>query len=369
MSTSPAAVRACYPLETKPDAAEAYRRFDAWWQDEIIDRAPVTISVRGDAPPVLPPSHHASFRERWYDTEYRLACHAARVAARPWLAETFPVFGPELGPDVMATLYGCELEFADSTSWSHPVVDSCRDLLTRQPDLDCPAWQWVRDATDRSLELGRGRWITAVTDLHSSGDLLAAVRGAQDLLVEMADDPDAVGAAMRHITPDFQRCFDDLASRIRAAGQPVMSWTHVPVHGRGLVLQCDLICMMGPKAFRSLVLPAIRAETETLERSIFHLDGPTALRHLDDLLTLPRLNAIQWIYGAGNGPAHRWIEVYRKVLASRRSVQVCCEDLADAEQIMQALKPAGVWLSIGGEYPRDVAEAFLARVARWSHSG
>ena len=145
-----------------------------------------------------------------------------------------------------------------------------------------------------------------------------------------------------------------------------MSWTPVPVHGRGLVLQCDLICMMGPKLFRNLILPAIRHETEVLERSIFHLDGPTALRHLDDLLALPRLGAIQWIYGAGNGPASRWIDVYRRVLAAGKSAQICCVDIEDAERIMQALKPKGVWLAVGNEYPLDVAQAFLRRVEAWS---
>jgi hypothetical protein len=35
-----------------------------------------------------------------------------------------------------------------------------------------------------------------------------------------------------------------------------------------------------------------------VERTIYHLDGPGALRHLDRLLAIPELDCAQWIQGA-----------------------------------------------------------------------
>lgn len=354
-------------LTTKPDAAASYARWDAWWDCQIRDRTPVTIGVTSTATPEpARPKTYSSHRDQWMDLDTLLARHAAWVSRQEWLADSFPTFMPNLGPEVMATLYGCSLEFGPSTVWSTPVCHSCREVLERQPDFTTPYWQWLHQATLRSLELGAGKWITAITDLHSNGDLLAALRDPQDLLLEMLEDPDAVEAAMRHITPVFDQCFADLADPIAAAGQPIMSWVHAPVLGRGLVLQVDLICMIGSDLFRRLILPAIRHETEILDRSIFHLDGPNALHHLDDLLALPRLNAVQWVSGAGNGPADRWLEVYRRIQAAGKANQVFCGSIDEAEAIMRGMRPEGLWLCVCNRYPRPTVESFLERVTRWS---
>ena len=38
-------------LSFKPDFARTVQRFEAWWNGEIIDRPPVTLSVTGTAGP------------------------------------------------------------------------------------------------------------------------------------------------------------------------------------------------------------------------------------------------------------------------------------------------------------------------------
>jgi len=64
--------------------------------------------------------------------------------------------------------------------------------------------------------------------------------------------------------------------------------------------------MISPEMARDHVVPTKHIETAALERSIFHLDGLQALKHLDTTLALPGLTALQWVYGAGQGPAARW---------------------------------------------------------------
>jgi len=124
--------------------------------------------------------------------------------------------------------------------------------------------------------------------------------------------------------------------------------------------------MVSERIFQDAILPAIRNEMRYLDCSVFHLDGPGALRHLDALLDVPELNAVQWIYGAGNGPAARWIDVYRHVQATGKGIQLVCEDTEDACAVAEHLKPEGVWFCPGGEYDRDEAEAFINWTARWA---
>jgi hypothetical protein len=116
-----------------------------------------------------------------------------------------------------------------------------------------------------------------------------------------------------------------------------------------------------------LIDSTILTEMASLERSIFHLDGPDALQHLPWLLSLPQLNAVQWVFGAGNGPAARWLDVYRRCLDAGKSVQVMAESPQDAIDVARALGHRGVWLRLDHEFAtRAEGERFLSDIARMS---
>jgi len=354
-------------LEGKPDFEKALERFEAWWHGDIVDRPPVTVNVHPDRPPRLPESRHACLRDRWMDVEHNVACAEANVAAGVFLAETFPRYTPELGPELCATVFGGDLEFTPHSSFSIPIARSCRDILRMKPDLDTTYWNTIRAMTDLGLARGRGKWITTMPDLHTNGDLVAALRNPQDMALDMADDLEGVHLACDYVNDvSYALMFEDLWNRIHAAGQPCSNWTPTLHGGPQYTTSCDFICMISPQMFQEAVLPSIVWEMRYLARNIFHLDGPGALRHLDALLAQPQLNAVQWIYGAGHGPAARWIDVYKRIQAAGKGVQLLCEDLADARAVAEHLKPEGVWFNPGGSYPRAEAEAFIDWAARWA---
>lgn len=204
----------------KPDYPAVLSRFEAWWRNEPLDRPLVTIEVEPADPPRLPQKRHASVRDCWLDVEYVLDCVEARVEAGVFLADTVPIFMPFLGPEVCAALFGAELRFENNvTSYSVPVVKHVRDILAIQPNFDAIYWKTIRQLTDLSIQRGRGRWITGVTDLHTNGDLLASLRDPQELCLDCADDLEGVRLACEHVTDSFPLIFDDLCDRIAAAGK------------------------------------------------------------------------------------------------------------------------------------------------------
>jgi len=354
-------------LQYKADFGEALRRLEAWWDGGIIDRPPVTIHVRPERQAELPEKTHPTLRDRWFDFEHRLDRFEASLEAAVFLAESFPRFEPGLGPEQCATVFGCELAFSETTSWSVPIAGSCREILEIEPNLDNVYWNNLRASTERSIDRGRGRWITALPDLHTNGDLPAALRDPQGLCLDLADDAESVRAACDYVTEAaFALMYDDLWRRIEAAGQPATTWAPFLHAGRAYVTSCDFICMISPEMFRRTILPSIVWEMRFLERNFFHLDGPGALRHLDDLLALRELDGLQWVYGAGNGPARNWIDLYRRVQAAGKSIQLLCDDLDDARAVAEHLRPEGVWFCPGGAYRREEAEAFLRWADAWA---
>jgi len=355
-------------LATKPDLAEVLARFEAWWNGEPLDRPLVTIEVEPACPPKLPDRRHGSLRARWMDVEYVLDCVEARVQNGVFLADTVPIYMPFLGPEICATLFGAELEFKDEeTSYSIPVVRRVRDVLAMEPAFTGVYWETIRQLTDLSIERGRGRWITGVTDLHTNGDLVAALRDPQELCVDCADDLEGVRLACEHVTDSFASIFDDLYGRIAAAGQPCTTWTPALAMAPWYTISCDFICMISPPMFREAILPSIRREIEHMKYSLFHLDGPGALQHLDSLLELDGLHAIQWVYGAGAGPATRWIDLYRRIQDAGKCLQIVgYHGLDEFRAVAPYLKPQGLWFWPIGSFRQAEAEEFLRWMTDWA---
>ena len=353
-------------FQYKPDVDKSLERFEAWWQREIIDRPPLTLRVRPTGEAKMPDKKHANWRERWWDTEYQLDRFEAETKVGVFLADTLPIYMPNLGPELCATVFGCPLEYSEFSAWSIPIVKSCREVLRLKPNLDNPYWNQIRRMTEASLERGAGKWITGLTDFHTNGDLLASLRDPQELCIEMIEDLDAVAEACMHVTMAYPLMFDDLWNRTKAAGHPCTTWTQFLSRGRAYPTSCDFICMVSPAMFQKAILPGIVAEMRFNDHSIFHLDGPGALKHLDALLACPELDALQWVYGAGHGPAAKWIDVYKKAQAAGKGVQVFCADFQDAKTVAREIKPAGAWFGIGGIANAEEAGAITDWFTRWA---
>jgi hypothetical protein len=219
--------------------------------------------------------------------------------------------------------------------------------------------------TDYAIELSQGRYVVGISDLHGNYDILAALRDPMQLCLDLVDCPELVVAAGRKIATAFALGFERLYAKVAAAGFGSTTWTPMYHPGRAYVPSSDFWCMVSRRVAEEWILPDVLTEMASLERSIFHLDGPQALRHLDLLLDLPQLNAVQWVYGAGRGPAARWIDVYRRIRAAGKSIELIALDAGDALAVIDAVGVEGVWVRVETPFASvDEAEGFIRTVAR-----
>lgn len=346
-----------------PEGDKILQRYMAWWEGQIIDRPPIWIRAIKDRKPA-PISTHSNHRQRWLDIDYQLDCFETDLQNWHYLADAIPVFLPNLGPDLCATLFGAQLEFAENTSWSHPIYASCRQILQKKLDFNNLYWQTIERLTHASLERGKDRWITGLTDLHTNGDILAALRGPEALCMEILDDSEGVRLACEYVTNYFSEIYDRLYRPICAAGLPSATWTPSLCAGRMYVVSCDFMALISPAQFHNCILPSIRREMTFLDKRLFHLDGPSALCHLDTLLDLPELQAIQWVYGAGQEPASKWLSVYQKIQATGKSIQVLCDTIQDALLLAEQLKPEGVWWYVYQACSLEQAQFFIQQIEK-----
>jgi hypothetical protein len=358
-------------FELKPDFEEVRKRFEAWWNCAVVDRPLVSIAFpRPEDERHTPPrKHHASLRDRWMDTEYVVACEEVRLWNTVAFADSLPIAWPNLGPEVFSAFYGCELVFGENTSWSQPILPDGYEASGPFPRLDTSNvyYRKILEMTDALIEAGRGRFIVGTTDLHGGGDALAALRDPQALLLDTLERPDAIRTLCDRITTDFLSVYDLYHRKLSAAGMPSTTWMPALCQGRLHVPSNDFSCMISEAAFEDLFLPGIVRECRHMDRCIYHLDGPGALRYLDRLLDLPEIHAIQWVPGAGQDHWAEWIDVYRRIQARRKALQILSVPAGELDALFGALSPEGVWIGeVSGVTHRQEAGEVLARISGWT---
>lgn len=351
-------------LEYKPDAAKAFERLEAWWEGEILDRPAIQLFAPKENPAPLPRKNHASLREKWMDVDYTVECADIHISNTHYIGEAFPAFWPNLGPDVLAAVIYAELEFGEDTSWSVPLLKDWGLVpeLAVQPENEYT--KTILALTRLALEVGQGKFLVGLTDIHPDADLAAALRDPQQLCLDLLNEPEQVKQLLAQLRSAFFDFYNLAYDLIRGHGQTVTtSWLPLAAEGRYYIPSNDFSCMVSNRMFREFFLEAIIEQVEWLDRSIYHLDGPNALQHLDCLLEIEKLDAVQYVWGAGNGRATDWIPTFQKIQDAGKNLWIPFE-ADELDTLMNALKPEGTMLA-GWMSCLEEAASVLEKIALW----
>ena len=355
------------PIARISDWEKRIQRHDAFWNREIIDRPLVCVSCYAPNPdyPAPPEKSFASCRERWFDTEYLAEKTVSAVMNTSYFGDALPIFNPNLGPEVLSAFFGMEMEFSETTSWGIPNLKSWEDLDSIKFNEDNYYYQKMHEITDTLLEAGKNMFYVGLTDFHPGGDAVAAFRDPVELNYDMIDHIDKVKKLVLDINPVYFRIFDSFYQKLSVANkQATTCWAGIVSSQKWYVPSNDFSCMVSKEMFDEVFLPGIEEECQFYGNSIYHLDGPDALRNLDSLLEIKELNAIQWIFGAGNGRPGDWLDVYKKCQAANKGIQIYL-NIDELDVIMENLDPHGVWLGVYGASNQEEAEAVVRKVAKW----
>jgi hypothetical protein len=163
---------------------------------------------------------------------------------------------------------------------------------------------------------------------------------------------------------DYFAAYDHFYTPLRLAGLPISTWTPLLCDGRFGIPANDFSGVVSPIMFAEIFLPGILSECRFFDRSLYHLDGPGALRHLDLLLEIPKLDAIQYVPTPSEATFAKWAGVYRRIQTAGKGVQVTCE-LAEIEEVIAALRPEGLYLVVNGVNDEEIAGRLLKKVGSW----
>jgi hypothetical protein len=354
-------------LTTKPDFKCCLERIEAWFHQAVQDRPPVRFykhNAQFEAGEPLDPTRWASLEERWFDTDYQIESFEQSLAGKHFYAETFPVFSPNLGPNVYSAFYAGRLEFAEVTSWYEPVLTSLDDLTALQNDPFANHYfKKIEEMTRAALARCGSHYWVGYTDLHPSLDCVTAWRGIDNLCLDMVEEPEKLMPLMELSVRDFHRIFDHFDAMLKAAGQPSGTWINIPCPGKLHIPSCDTSTMISPAHFKQFSLPQLQLEMQGMDRAIYHVDGKGVARHLDVILEQPGIQAIQWVQGMGaDWPILQWLPLLKRILKAGKSVLVDVP-LEELDEFMIQMPREGVFLCLGVQEGAELET--LKRVERW----
>lgn len=226
------------------------------------------------------------------------------------------------GPGVLAAFCGAKLDNSSGLVWFWP-ADPDADIseIHAKYDPESMYAKRIKDIYRAGLAKWDGLVMMSLPDLGGVLDVAAHLRGTENLLMDLYDDPDEVKRLTKEIEVAWYEAYDDFMS-VLAPQKANTNWVGLLSREPSYITQCDFSYMISNPMFKEFVLDTLVKDTERLTNIIYHMDGIGELPHFDDFLAMPKLKAIQWQMGDGQPDPIEWLDVYRKMEAAGKLIEI-----------------------------------------------
>ena len=298
-----------------------------WWAGEL-ERPLIYMNATGRDPGRAEPERTDFSDADIYDpavpAESIIDAWDYGLCGQEFWGDSFPYTWLNLGPGVLATFVGgrAVTESDARTVWFYPDKDREIADLHIEYDPDSPVLLRIKDLARAAMERWGDQVLVGTTDLGGTLDVLSTFRPGDKLLLDLYDHPDEVKRVTWEIHEAWHKAYDDIASVLQPSNPGHTNWVPIYSEPSSYMLQCDFCYMIGPEMFDEFVKPEFAATCKRIGNAFYHLDGIGQLPHLDSMLEIEDLDGIQWVPGSGQKRQTEWPEVYRKIRAAGKLIQL-----------------------------------------------
>jgi hypothetical protein len=337
----------------KENWEETKVNFRKWWkQDGLLVNAGHWPCPEKSVPhdQIIKPPEKENIEECFTDVEWRAASNHYQLSNSEFFLDSLPVTNANYGPGNLANFIGSESGFSEETVWFYPTMQDKLDPEKLPPltfDPENRWWKIVESTLKLNAEMGRGKYLTGCPDLVENIDVLASLRDPQVLLMDMIERPEWIEEKMMEINQVWFEAYDKIYDIIKGDDGSSAFWAFsLWGEGKTAKVQCDASAMFSPDMFKRFVVPALTEQCEWLDYSMFHLDGHQCICHLDHLLAIDALDAIEWTPDptVPGGGSSEWYEMYKRILGAGKSLQAIGLQHDEIKPLLDAIGPEGVYI-------------------------
>ena len=342
----------------KQNLEETKKHYIDWWNHKGIvlnmwEHFQQGVTPHADIPE---PSPYRDLNQRWFDPVWRAEYLDWYVAHSSLKADILPVANTQLGPGSLAAILGGVFEGGEDTIWIHPDPNYTDDITF---DPNHPNWLLHKELLRACKQKAQGHYYVGMPDLMEGLDVLAAIKGTDKVLLDTVIQPEILERQMQQINDIYFRVFDELYDIIREGDEMAFCYFSSWAPGKMSKLQSDISTMISVDDYRRFVQPFIREQCQKIDYTLYHLDGVGAMHHLDALLEIDELNAIQWTPGVGEpqGGSPKWYDLYKKILAGGKSIMACWVTLGELRPLLDNIGGDGVHIEMDFHNEQEVDQA------------
>jgi hypothetical protein len=337
---------------------ESKKHYLDWWNGKGIVLSMWEHLPKDGAPyeSVTAPQPHRDLNQFFFDAEWRSDYLHYTMSRNSYLADILPVANTQLGPGSLAAILGATLEAREDTIWIRD-----KEFFDGNIEFDEQNqwWQLHKNLLKACVQRSQGKYLVGCPDLVEGLDVLASLKGPDNVMIDMIVDPEGTLEQLRKINEVYFRVFDEIYNIINLNGEMAFCYFSIWAPGKVAKLQVDLSVMISEDDFRTFSLPFLKEQTEKIDYTLYHLDGVDAIRHLDALLELENLNAIQWTpgYGQPQGGNAKWYDLYKKILAGGKSVMANWVALDEIEPLIDHVGNQGLHINVDFKNESEIEKA------------
>lgn len=291
----------------------------------------------------------------WLNTEYRVQRAEHTTAAVFHGQDAIQREFVNLGPGVQASFFGAPYELNWDSVWfdRHPIIKDFSSPVNLNINTDNELYKIIDQQTSALCENSNGRYAVSVTDIGGTLDVLFSLRG-QELLMDLLDYPEEVLAAINKVDDEFIKYYNHLNAIIEPYNIGHTAWIPLVHNKPWYPIQCDFSVMISPAMFEEFVLPSLYKVSKALGQAVYHLDGPEQINHLDMILSLPNIHAIQWVplpdlkqpdgSFVYNFASEQSIGVFKRILAAGKKLYIMGIPANQIETVFNEIGSDGVFM-------------------------
>jgi hypothetical protein len=352
----------------KEDWEETKDRYRSWWNGEYFGRCGIFVTAPKEGiPDEPPPTAPSDVEAYWTDLDYMCAAQNYSFRRTFYGAEAFPIYYPGYpGHTTIPAFLGCRVVLDRQTGWWEPfLTEEDWKIENIRLNRESRWWKFTIEQLERMMKDSRGKAIPSTGALGACGDTLAAIRGTDRLLLDVIERPELVRHTEEFLMDMWFEVYDTFYGIVReSTDEGSCGWFPLWAPGKFYAVQNDFSCMVSPAMFREIFLPVIRRQTEFLDYSIYHVDGPGAFVHVPALCELPKLRAIQILPGAGKPSPLHYLDVLHQVQQAGKNLWIGLS-AEEVEKALRLLSAKGLFIQTQCSTEQQARE-LLQNVRKWS---
>lgn len=314
---------------------EQYRKieedFELWWEHKL-ERPIIQVTLTNTSNALTGDFFGSNYRKEILEASYDMEVSVEEAVKRidgaysnvEFYGDAFPVF--YMRPTgVLGGYLGQQHNINKDlgTVWFFNEKMTLEEAARLELDRTLPLYRRSISLTKQVQEHFQGLVAVGIPDLGGVYDILASICDSNDLLLDLCIEEEGVKKGAWNIHEQFKKAYDDFFDAINLSQIPGYTcWATMLSQKPYFVLQNDFSAMISSDMFDDFYMPILEKECQYIPRTIYHLDGPGAVRHLDSILTIQELDGVQWINGAGAPGLDQWPDIYKKIRNAGKLCQV-----------------------------------------------